>query len=342
MALLVLLCLNFIHVVVTFSTSVNYLNCRISNSSPGNKPGAKIKGYNRIRLDRETVLDRRFCVKSSQLCNSNETIEEKEDDEIGYEKFQVEEHDVSGGDNHNTDDDDDDALRSINDSLGTISSTASSSSSNSESIPPNTTDSIQDETRVQIEQQQKQIDLLMEMMRNQSSQQHQQQQQQQQQQPTKRPTTTNNNNNSSDDLLTLPPPIPGIFDEHQGEDELLDYSDDNMSTSTTSTSSSQSSQNSDQDSNNSGNNVAAVPQLAPLKVMLFIDGTWLYYSLYRRKEDRDPIVKKFGRGWQHRYKFDWNALPRIICEQLVDQQINLVRFIVWWFSMQFFSYSKCD
>jgi hypothetical protein len=58
--------------------------------------------------------------------------------------------------------------------------------------------------------------------------------------------------------------------------------------------------------------------LAPCKVMLFIDGTWLYYSLHERSERDCPLIKKFGRGWQQRYMIDWEALPRIICEKLQD------------------------
>jgi len=60
--------------------------------------------------------------------------------------------------------------------------------------------------------------------------------------------------------------------------------------------------------------------MTPLKVMLFIDGTWLYYSIHQRRENNCPIIKQFGRGWQHYYKFDWAALPRLICEQLQLQQ----------------------
>jgi hypothetical protein len=58
--------------------------------------------------------------------------------------------------------------------------------------------------------------------------------------------------------------------------------------------------------------------LAPCKVMLFIDGTWLYYSLHERSEQDCPLIKKFGRGWQQRYMIDWEALPRLICEKLQD------------------------
>ena len=58
--------------------------------------------------------------------------------------------------------------------------------------------------------------------------------------------------------------------------------------------------------------------LAPQKVMLFIDGTWLYYSLHERREQECPITQKYGRGWQYRYDFDWEALPSILCQELQD------------------------
>lgn len=45
--------------------------------------------------------------------------------------------------------------------------------------------------------------------------------------------------------------------------------------------------------------------VAPLKAMLFIDGTWLYYSLNTRNPSRDPLIPKFGQGWQNHYKVDW-------------------------------------
>ena len=45
--------------------------------------------------------------------------------------------------------------------------------------------------------------------------------------------------------------------------------------------------------------------VAPLKAMLFIDGTWLYYSLNTRNPERCAIINKFGIGWQSYYKVDW-------------------------------------
>ncbi|CAJ1967029.1 unnamed protein product [Cylindrotheca closterium] len=59
---------------------------------------------------------------------------------------------------------------------------------------------------------------------------------------------------------------------------------------------------------------------APLKVMIFVDGTWLYYSLH---EAQSPIHLRYGSGWQYKYKFDWNSLPRVICKSLQEQDKNL-------------------
>lgn len=56
--------------------------------------------------------------------------------------------------------------------------------------------------------------------------------------------------------------------------------------------------------------------VAPLKAMLFIDGTWLYYSIHERSELQCPIVRQYGRGWQQYYQFDWAGLIRVISEQL--------------------------
>lgn len=58
----------------------------------------------------------------------------------------------------------------------------------------------------------------------------------------------------------------------------------------------------------------------PLKTMLFIDGTWLFYSIHGRPRERCSITDKFGLAWQRRYEFQWSELPRIICEELQKQQ----------------------
>lgn len=68
------------------------------------------------------------------------------------------------------------------------------------------------------------------------------------------------------------------------------------------------------------NNSARNKNVTPLKAMLFIDGTWLYYSLNSRNPKKDAIIAKFGQGWQNNYKVDWQALPRVICSQIETQR----------------------
>jgi uncharacterized LabA/DUF88 family protein len=75
---------------------------------------------------------------------------------------------------------------------------------------------------------------------------------------------------------------------------------------------------SDKNAQQSASNGSQI-SLPPLKVMLFIDGTWLYYSLHTREDTRCPIQKKFGPGWQYKYSIDWDELPRIIGQALQQQ-----------------------
>lgn len=60
----------------------------------------------------------------------------------------------------------------------------------------------------------------------------------------------------------------------------------------------------------------------PLKVMLFIDGTWLYYSIHERPKKACPITQQYGtsnRPWQSTYKVDWTALIKVIADSLTQQ-----------------------
>ena len=70
-------------------------------------------------------------------------------------------------------------------------------------------------------------------------------------------------------------------------------------------------------SSSSSSSMSTASSVTPLRVMVFIDGTWLYYSLFER-ESRCPINKKFGYGWPRSHSFDWTALPRILCQALQD------------------------
>jgi hypothetical protein len=66
----------------------------------------------------------------------------------------------------------------------------------------------------------------------------------------------------------------------------------------------------------------ATASLSPLKAMLFVDGTWLYYSIHAREPYLCPIIKQYGKSWQRRYYFDWSALPRVICKALQNQDLG--------------------
>mmetsp|Transcript_20390 Transcript_20390/g.22737 ORF Transcript_20390/g.22737 Transcript_20390/m.22737 type:complete len:652 (-) Transcript_20390:563-2518(-) len=58
--------------------------------------------------------------------------------------------------------------------------------------------------------------------------------------------------------------------------------------------------------------------VVPLKVMIFIDGTWLYYSIYEREYYRDVIAQKLGRNWKNESTPDWSNLPRAACQALMN------------------------
>ena len=55
--------------------------------------------------------------------------------------------------------------------------------------------------------------------------------------------------------------------------------------------------------------------LTPTKVMVFVDGTWLYYTLFERGK-RCPIVKQFGAGWYENHYIDFGKIPEIISDHL--------------------------
>lgn len=178
----------------------------------------------------------------------------------------------------------------------------------------------------QLQQQQKQIEMLMEMVKSQQSQSQIQTERPQSnsQQITQAINEKLKRESSADKML--PEPLPNMFDD-EGEEELLD-----TSTFTNEIPLS----GKIQESNPFYNTQSNLMPVVPMKAMLFIDGTWLYYSLYRREEKFDPIVKKYGKGWQYRYKIDWNELPRIVCEQIVGQQTSLVCCILLFSLFSFF------
>lgn len=57
-------------------------------------------------------------------------------------------------------------------------------------------------------------------------------------------------------------------------------------------------------------------------VMLFVDGTWLYYSIHERPADACPLVRRYGREWRVHYDIDWAALPGILATALQQQLLQ--------------------
>jgi uncharacterized LabA/DUF88 family protein len=78
--------------------------------------------------------------------------------------------------------------------------------------------------------------------------------------------------------------------------------------------------------------------IAPsLKLMVFIDGTWLYYTMVEGRESC-PIQRRYGRDWKKSHRIDYRALTQLLAsnirEQLYtqsgsDRVIDLVRTSVF-------------
>jgi len=294
---------------------------KIKRKSHNRDNYCNIYGYDLLCHPRSSQYD--FQIKSSLslLSRKSDVYEEEEEDGEDFDFDEEEEKEIEEEFEYGK-------FQLDSTSTPNRSSTTTTSSSNIETQ----TLSLEDETIMQIEQQQKQINTLMEMIKSQnehitsststSTTAKKKSKASKTVSPRKKKTNSSIRDESS---TTLPPPLPGMFDDEMGEEELLDYSDqsslsDGHDQSLFTTQSPYTTYPNTSNNLNSEPNI--VVPLAPLKAMLFIDGTWLYYSLHRRKEHHDPIVKKFGRGWQYKYRFDWNALPRIVCEQIMAQQQN--------------------
>lgn len=53
--------------------------------------------------------------------------------------------------------------------------------------------------------------------------------------------------------------------------------------------------------------------------IVFIDGTWLFYSLLVGRSEfqrLDPLKAKYGEDWNRKYAVEWNRLPNIIAENI--------------------------
>ncbi|CAM9093793.1 unnamed protein product [Phaeothamnion confervicola] len=56
----------------------------------------------------------------------------------------------------------------------------------------------------------------------------------------------------------------------------------------------------------------------PLRVMIFVDGTWLYYSFFGRGK-RCPIPEMYGPRWSQKYRPQWDVLPALIASCVREQ-----------------------
>lgn len=58
----------------------------------------------------------------------------------------------------------------------------------------------------------------------------------------------------------------------------------------------------------------------PLKVMVFMDGTWVYYSLIVGRDGGScPIQKRFGPYWTQTHRIDWSRLQQLIARNIHSQ-----------------------
>ena len=66
---------------------------------------------------------------------------------------------------------------------------------------------------------------------------------------------------------------------------------------------------------------SSFPSAPPLKVHIFVDGTWLYYSLVvGRQRDRScALTARFGPNWRTERVFKWNTLPQIVAGEIARQ-----------------------
>lgn len=65
----------------------------------------------------------------------------------------------------------------------------------------------------------------------------------------------------------------------------------------------------------------AAASLTPLKVMIFVDGTWLYYQIFERTSFRDIMSEKLGgTDWKTWFEIDWPKLPMVACQALLQDK----------------------
>ena len=59
----------------------------------------------------------------------------------------------------------------------------------------------------------------------------------------------------------------------------------------------------------------------PVRVMVFIDGSWLYYSLHGGRREC-PVEAAYGAGWQYTHSVAFERLPYLISQQIHKQLLE--------------------
>jgi hypothetical protein len=71
----------------------------------------------------------------------------------------------------------------------------------------------------------------------------------------------------------------------------------------------------------------------PIKVMMFLDGTWLYYTIYGRERARCPIVRRFGDRWTATHRVDWARMHAhvrgCVARHLPGRLVDVTRVVVF-------------
>jgi uncharacterized LabA/DUF88 family protein len=54
-------------------------------------------------------------------------------------------------------------------------------------------------------------------------------------------------------------------------------------------------------------------QASPVRAMIFVDGSWLYYSFHGRRPNC-PVTAQYGEGWEYAYSIDFDRLPQLVAQ----------------------------
>jgi hypothetical protein len=76
----------------------------------------------------------------------------------------------------------------------------------------------------------------------------------------------------------------------------------------------------------------------PMKVMVFIDGTWLFYSLILGRNGTCPVQNKLGLDWLKTHRVDYlkmqqligsNVQSQVFTQNNIDRMVDVVRSVVF-------------